>query len=78
MAETQLWVVVKDGQVLQRGFQSESLAWAFADGFVKKLLQTRAGTKIRVPEFQVKLDRQYLKDDDRIWNDCKTHIQVVM
>ena len=78
MAETRLWVVEKDGQVLQRGFQSESAAWTFTDGFVKKLLQTRNGTKIRVPEFQVKIDRQYLKDDDVIWNDCKTHTQVVI
>ena len=78
MAETRLWVVEKDGRVLQRGFQSESAAYGFVERFVKGLEGHRAGSKIRVPEFNVKLDRQYLKDDDKLWNEYKTHSQVVM
>lgn len=78
MPETSLWVVEKDGQVIQRGFQSESAAHAFVERFVKGLEGHREGSKIRVPEFNVKPDRQYVKDDDTIWNECKSHTQVVI
>lgn len=78
MAETHLWVVEKDGRVLQRGFQSERAAYQFVEGFVRGLERHRAGSRIRVPDFNVKLDRQYVKDDDKIWNECKTHSQVVI
>ena len=78
MAETTLWVVEKDGRVIQRGFQSESAAYGFVEQFVRGLQSHREGSKIRVPDFNVKVDRQYQRDDNKIWNECKSHTQVVM
>lgn len=78
MAETQLWVVEKDGKVLSRGFQSREAAAKFVEHFVNGLQRHISGSKIRVPDFDVKIDRQYLKDDDKLWNEHKTHTQVVI
>lgn len=76
MAETVLWVVEKDGRVIQRGFQSERDAYRFVEGFVQGLERHTAGSKVRVPDFNVKRDRQYDQDDNALWNECKTHTQV--
>ena len=76
MAETVLWVVKKDGHVLQRGFQNESAARGFVEDFVRNLDGKRAGTKVRVPDFDVRPDHQYAKDDDQLYREHKTHVQV--
>jgi len=76
MAETILWVVEKDGHVLNRGFVSEASARAFVEDFVHGLESHRGGTKIRVPEFNIRTDRQYVEEDNRVWRTSKSHVQV--
>jgi len=76
MAETTLWVVEKDGRVLNRGFISERAARAFVEDFVQGLERHRGGTKIRLPEFNIRQDRQYVEDDNHLWRTHKSHVLV--
>lgn len=75
MANDDTWMVVCDGNVIQRAM-TERKAYAFA-----KLMQDQAdyshGTKIRNSEFQVKRDTRTIREEDGLYKEFSRRTVVV-